>query len=264
MTTQPLIPLPSHDHTRRPHQRPIAPPQPISSRINPLDADEIDCFATLFSPATPPATPTPIFRDQPSTSRPQQHRNRTASIDSEFGAFVSVPAAQDLLSFDFPVLEPVALKSQRPAIAGNASLHYFDQFTSSAKTVSEQNRRVVLDELLEHEDDPLYFLREHIQPPLSPLFETQPTSAQNGIVIQSPSPIPQTVTLIDADVKPPSPPPHKLPVLTTSRNGLASISTHSFRINLVVSLLPSHASSTCYVIPPFLHLGLGVPAICSI
>lgn len=216
MTTQPLIPLPSHDHTRRPHQRPIAQPQPISSRINPLDADEIDRFATLFSPATPPATPTPIFRDQPPTSRPQQHRNRTASVDSEFGAFVSVPAAQDPLSFDFPVLEPVALKSQRPAIAGNASLHYFDQFTSSAKTASEQNRRVVLDELLEHEDDPLYFLREHIQPPLSPLFETQPTSAQNGIVIQSPSPIPQTVTLIDADAKPPSPPPHKLPVLTTS------------------------------------------------
>ncbi|KAG2143399.1 TLD-domain-containing protein [Suillus bovinus] len=216
MTTQPLIPLPSHDHTRRPSQRPIAQPRPISPRMNLLDAAEIDRFATLFSPATPPATPTPVLRDQPQTSARPQHKNRAASIDSEFGAFVSVPAAQDPLSFDFPVLEPAALKSQRPAIAGNASLHYFDQFTSNAKTAFEQNRRVVLDELLEHEDDPLYFLREHSQPPSSPLFESQPTLAQTSIVTQSPSPIPQTGNLIDVDIEPPPSPPHKLPVLATS------------------------------------------------
>lgn len=217
MTSQPLIPLPSHDYTRRPSQRPIAQPRPISARINQLDAAEIDRFATLFAPATPPATPTLIFRDQPpTTTRPQQNRNRAPSVDSEFGAFVSVPASQDPLSFDFPVLEPVALKSQRPAITGNPSLHYFDQFTSSAKTASEQNRRVVLDELLEHEDDPLYFLRSHNRPPSSPLLESQPTSAQSSILTESPPPIPQTENLIDADIKPPSPPPHKLPVLTTS------------------------------------------------
>ncbi|KAG1809182.1 TLD-domain-containing protein [Suillus subaureus] len=244
MTTQPLIPLPSHDHTRRPSQRPIAQPQPISPRINPLDAAEIDRFATLFSPATPPATPTPVFRDQPPTTRPQQSRNRTPSVDSEFGAFVSVPAAQDPLSFDFPVIEPVALKSRGPAITGNASLHYFDQFTSSAKTASEQNRRVVLDELLEHEDDPLYFLRSQSQPPLSPLLETQPTSTQTSIVAQSPPPIPQTGILIDADIKPPSPPPHKLPVLTTN------ISSHS-PVNIRAPLPPRISAAAS---PPSAHI----------
>lgn len=215
MTSQPLVSLPSREHTRLPSQMPIAQPQPISPHINQLDAAEIDRFAILFAPATPPASPTPVFRDQPSTTRPQQNRNRAASVDSEFGAFVSVPAAQDPLSFDFPVAESASLKSRGPVITGNASLHYFDQFTSSAKTASEQNRRVVLDELLEHEDDPLYFLRAHSQPVLSPLFDTQPTSAQTGIITQSPPSIPQTGNLIDAEIEPP-PPPLKLPVPATS------------------------------------------------
>lgn len=216
MTSQPLVSLPSREHTRLPSQMPIAQPQPISPHINQLDAAEIDRFAILFAPATPPASPTPVFRDQPSTTRPQQNRNRAASVDSEFGAFVSVPAAQDPLSFDFPVAESASLKSRGPVITGNASLHYFDQFTSSAKTASEQNRRVVLDELLEHEDDPLYFLRAHSQPVLSPLFDTQPTSAQTGIITQSPPSIPQTGNLIDAEIEPPSPPPPKLLVPATS------------------------------------------------
>ncbi|KAG1728548.1 TLD-domain-containing protein [Suillus lakei] len=245
MTTPPLIPLPSHDHTRRLSQRLIAQPQPISPRINPLDAAEIDRFATLFAPATPPASPTPVFRDQPpTTTRPQQNRNRTPSVDSEFGAFVSVPAAQDPLSFDFPVVEPSTLKSRGPVISGNSSLHYFDQFTSSAKTASEQNRRVVLDELLEHEDDPLYFLRAHSQPSLSPLFETQPTSPQTSIITQSPPPIPQTGNLIDADIKPLSPPPHKLPVLPTS------VASHS-PVNIRTPLPPRLSGAAS---PPSAHV----------
>ncbi|KAG1836973.1 TLD-domain-containing protein [Suillus subalutaceus] len=212
MTSQPLIPLPSHDHTRRPSQRPIAQPRPISPRINPLDAAEIDRFATLFSPATPPATPIPVVRDQPPTTRPQQTRNRAPSVDSDFGAFVSVPATQDPLSFDFPVIEPVALKSRGPAITGNASLHYFDQFTSSAKTASEQNRRV--------------------------------TPAQTSIDTQSPPSIPQTGILIDADINPPSPPPHKLPVLTTS------ISSHS-PVNIRAPLPPRLSAAAS---PPSAHI----------
>lgn len=247
MTSQPLIPLPSHEHTRRPSQRPIAQPRPISPRINQLDAAEIDRFATLFAPATPPASPTPVFRDQPpTTTRPLQNRNRTASVDSEFGAFVSVPAAQDPLSFDFPLAEPATstVKSRGPAITGNASLHYFDQFTSSAKTASDQNRRVVLDELLEHEDDPLYFLRAHGQPPSSSLFDAQPTSTQPTIITQSPPSIPQTGNLIDADIEPPSPPPPKLPVLTTSASSQPPV-------NIRVPLPPrlSEADS-----PPSAHI----------
>lgn len=206
---QPLIPLPSHEQARTPFQKPIAQPQPIHSRTNLLDEADINRFATLFTPATPPATPTP---DQPpTTTRPQHHRNRTVSAESEFGAFVSVPAAMDPLSFDFPVTEHPASE-----LSGNASLDYFDQFTSSAKTASEQSRRVVLDELLEHEDDPLYFLQAHGQPPSPPLSETRLASPQASVIVSSPPQIPESSNLIDIDTKPPSPPSPKLPIRTPS------------------------------------------------
>ncbi|KAG1727275.1 TLD-domain-containing protein [Suillus paluster] len=246
MTTQPLIPLPSHDYTRRPSHKPIAHPQPVSSRINQLDAAEIDRFATLFAPATPPATPTPVFRDQPpttTTTRPQHHRIRTVSADSDFGAFVSVPAAQDPLSFDFPAVES-SVSAGKSRGLGNTSLHYFDQFTSSAKTASEHNRRVLLDELLQHEDDPLYFLQAHSEPPLPPPSEDRPTSPQRSIVIQSPLPIPQTGNLIDADIKPPSPPLHKLPVLA------ASVTSQPSPVNIRTPL-PPRLSRTAS--PPSAH-----------
>jgi hypothetical protein len=216
MTTlpSPLIPLPS---THKSSQKPIAQPQPIHSRSNPLDETDINRFATLFTPATPPATPTPIFRDQhPTTTRPQHHRNRTVSAESEFGAFVSVPAAQDPLSFDFPVVEQSAQKQQGSAPSGNTSLDYFDQFTASAKTASEQSRRGVLDELLEHEDDPLYFLQAHGYPPLPPTSQIPLASPPASVVTSSPPPIPEHSNLIDADIKPPSPPPSKLPIRTSS------------------------------------------------
>ncbi|KAG2739028.1 hypothetical protein P692DRAFT_20882115 [Suillus brevipes Sb2] len=50
MTSQPLVPLPSHQHTQRPSQSPIAQPQPISPCINQLDAAEIDRFAICRRP----------------------------------------------------------------------------------------------------------------------------------------------------------------------------------------------------------------------
>ncbi|KIJ64193.1 hypothetical protein HYDPIDRAFT_112140 [Hydnomerulius pinastri MD-312] len=186
----PLIPLPSQSHQQSKSSSSSQPPwtqDSTSSEIMTLtqpDESDIDRFATLFSPATPPATPTLIFREQPPTttvpSRPAHQRHRTqSSADSEFGAFVSVPPSQDPLSFDFDFASTSPAEnvsqstsfstsqastpsftsvSSKPGKSGNISLDYFDQFTSSAKTAAERNRRGVLDELLEHQDDPLYFL----------------------------------------------------------------------------------------------------------
>ena len=217
---QPLIPLPtseSHTRLKKPRRGSIAQPQPIHplAHANLLDeADNTNRFATLFMPATPPATPTPIFRDQhPTSTLPQHHRHRTISAesDSEFGAFVSVPPAQDPLSFDYPVaVHPTSL------LSSNASLHYFDQFTSNAKTSSDLSRRTVLDELLEHEDDPLYFV--HRQPSTPPIAENRSASPQVTFVessLPSVESVSQSGDLIDTDVKFSSPPP-KLPVCTPS------------------------------------------------
>lgn len=49
--------------------------------------------------------------------------------------------------------------------ARNVSLDYFGQFTTTAKVASEQKRKGVLDELLEHQDDPLYFLAAQMDDP---------------------------------------------------------------------------------------------------
>lgn len=51
--------------------------------------------------------------------------------------------------------------------ARNVSLDYFGQFTTTAKVASERNRKGVLDELLEHQDDPLYFLAAQVDDPPS-------------------------------------------------------------------------------------------------
>ncbi|KAI6022981.1 TLD-domain-containing protein [Pisolithus microcarpus] len=191
--TQPSYP--TRPKSRSPPSR--APPrayQPHSSPPKPprhhLDESDIDRFATLFAPATPPATPTqtvdsneqslPIRLSQ-SLSRPTQHRRtRTeSSTDSDFGPFVSVPPHQD------PLTSPPGVKSviqpsedadsltglgepSQPELTGtarNVSLDYFGQFTTTAKVASEQKRKGVLDELLEHQDDPLYFLAAQMDDP---------------------------------------------------------------------------------------------------
>ncbi|KAI6161065.1 hypothetical protein EDD17DRAFT_1482392, partial [Pisolithus thermaeus] len=141
----------------QPHPSPLRPPR------HHLDESDIDRFATLFTPATPPATPTqtvdsneqsPPNRLSQSLSRPTQHRRtRTeSSADSDFGPFVSVPPHQD------PLTSPPGVMSLIPPSANADSLDYFGQFTTTAKVASERKRKGVLDELLEHQDDPLYFL----------------------------------------------------------------------------------------------------------
>ncbi|KAF8121075.1 hypothetical protein EV363DRAFT_1129120, partial [Boletus edulis] len=108
-------------------------------------------FATLFAPATPPATPTLTATEQPPPIARPRKSTHSSSDSADFGAFVSVPPSQDPLSSNPGHARPTTS-------AHNHSLVYFDQFTTHAKTAAERSRREVLDELLEHQDDPMYFL----------------------------------------------------------------------------------------------------------
>ena len=136
-----------------------------------LDESDVDRFASLFMPATPPGTPTqpaPPIHEQVKAKICQHRRSHTeSSSDSDFGPFVSVPPNQDPLGSAMPtVAATTATTTTRasesvvagPTKMGNTSLDYFGQFTTSARAASERNRKGVLDELLAHQDDPMYFL----------------------------------------------------------------------------------------------------------
>ncbi|GJE96157.1 TLD-domain-containing protein [Phanerochaete sordida] len=87
--------------------------------------------------------------------------SRASSTDSEFGSFVSVPSAEDPLH---------QLGSDAPQLFSPVqNFGFFDRFTEEAKAATEKNKKGVLDELLKHEDDPLYFLRS-----------ATPTATQQG------------------------------------------------------------------------------------
>ena len=134
----PLIPLPVDTQQQRTND----------------DAKD-DIFATLFSPATPRASPTlqPV-PDEPFTesTRPRMRaHSRTSSTDSEFGSFVSVPSAED-------PLHQAASDIGQP-FSPIQNFEFFDQFTENAKAATERNKMGVLDELLQNEMDPASFLR---------------------------------------------------------------------------------------------------------
>ncbi|KAI0365830.1 TLD-domain-containing protein [Pilatotrama ljubarskyi] len=142
----PLIPLPSQP--------------PATSRD-----DREDVFATLFTPPTPRASPTRT--PPPTQGRPVRHA-RTESTDSEFGAFVSVPATEDPLQLGFDERQPAFSQHNQD---------FFDKFTEEAKVASDRKRREVLDELLQHEDDPLYWLQGASSAHASGLSTPQPAQA---------------------------------------------------------------------------------------
>ncbi|TBU40035.1 TLD-domain-containing protein [Dichomitus squalens] len=128
---------------RSPGQIPPLIPVPVQK-----GDEKEDVFASLFSPPTPRASPSRT--PEPTYSRPARHA-RQESTDSEFGAFVSVPATED----------PLRLGGG-PGPPSFTPLHkseFFDKFAEDAKAASQQRRSQVLDELLQHEDDPLYWLQ---------------------------------------------------------------------------------------------------------
>ena len=151
--------------------------QPSPIHVSPLiplpthrGEDKEDLFATLFSPPTPRASPT---RTPEPTSGWSARHARQESTDSEFGAFVSVPAAEDPLRLvDGPDLGPYS--SQQ-------TYEFFDRFTEDAKAASEKRRSQVLDELLQHEDDPLYWLQGTSS--FDALASTTPQPSQNASII---------------------------------------------------------------------------------
>lgn len=128
---------------------PVPPLIPLPGQQPPGFAnDKDDVFATLFSPPTPRASPSRT--PEPGQTRPARHM-RTESTDSDFGAFVSVPAAEDPLHPGEEAADPVFSLPQNQV--------FFDRFTEDAKAASERNRREVLDELLQHENDPLSWMQ---------------------------------------------------------------------------------------------------------
>ena len=161
--------------------------QPSSDRTQPRKDEQDgkeDLFATLFSPPTPPASPlpTPVFDVAAATSntKPQSSKHsRTFSTSSgEFGSFVSVPATDDPLYPD----QAMAFSSISP-IRG---LEFFDQFTDHAVKSNAQKRQV-LDELLLHEDDPLYWV-DDTSGPVPPDPDTLETGIRSSRLSHSPVP----------------------------------------------------------------------------
>ncbi|KAL0571036.1 oxidation resistance protein 1 [Marasmius crinis-equi] len=148
----PLIPVPASSGSS-------------TNNNHPLDEEMIDKFATLFSPPTPRASPTPrgdndsIWKTPEPTKRhqPSQYFEQPLSPDSEFGSFVSVPASEDpLADADFSFGESSSSPTTSNRRMRAPSLSFFDQFAKEAKDASERNKKGVLDELLSAEKDPTF------------------------------------------------------------------------------------------------------------
>ncbi|KAJ7153463.1 TLD-domain-containing protein [Mycena crocata] len=162
-----LIPIPASSKP----PTPAPPPTKTRAQLDREAEEAFDKFSTLFSPPTPRASPELPPLALPVQTKPAHaaHAAPQMSPDSEFGSFVSVPAAQDPLSLMTPGLDlPTPMQpesgssidsSSRPGHLRTASQNFFDQFSQSAKNRTE-TKRGLLDELLMHEDDPLYWIKD--------------------------------------------------------------------------------------------------------
>jgi hypothetical protein len=138
------------------HQMESMPPPLIPLPSPTLQNDPSDPFDSLFSA---PGHSQSIFdSEQPleRATRRSDHPPTPSSATSDFGAFVSVPASMD------PLQQPlVGLDTQTELSSPHQGPHlpdFFENFGIEAKERAGQNERRVLNELLEHEDDPLYWL----------------------------------------------------------------------------------------------------------
>ncbi|KAF7297362.1 Zn(2)-C6 fungal-type domain-containing protein [Mycena indigotica] len=155
------------------------PASNINSQKNREAEEALDKFANLFLPPTPRASPVPslapLFVPPLPSSQPV-----TASPDSDFGSFVSVSADEDPLStslVEFNPFTPIETESSGPGPSTG-----FEKFSQSVKDRAETNRGL-LDELLMHEDEPMYWLNDMEQSsPQSSSAATQPqTSSSPGL-----------------------------------------------------------------------------------
>lgn len=131
----PLIPLPSPTH----------------------HSDPSDPFDNLFSDIP---LSKPIFIPAKSSERMKRNDlpHSPASANSDFGAFVSVPPSMDPLQQPLVDMDTQTTMSSAYHHQGSPTSDFFERFAVGAKERSEKNERRVLDELLEHEDDPLYWI----------------------------------------------------------------------------------------------------------
>lgn len=97
-----------------------------------------------------------------------------------------------------------ASRSLQSEEISSPSLSFFDQFAKDAKQRSDE-RSSVLNELLLHEDDPLYFLNTPSSPPPPSVPPKSPVAALNADLFSSPEPLQTSQSA--ATVKPVSPPP---------------------------------------------------------
>lgn len=177
---------------------------PSQPRMPPGNGTPIldDLFATLFSPATPPASPIQLASSSSIFSLPVSNpRPRGSSItavspaDSDFGAFVSVPASEHPLA----QLSLGEASPSRP-LPGHP-LSVSAEFFAEARAATARNQQGFLAELLEHEDDPMYW-HEHTSP--SPSASAVPSDATAPHPLQpQPQPTPDSVVdLLGAVLEP--------------------------------------------------------------
>jgi hypothetical protein len=158
----------------------------------PGDDFDVDRFASLFSPPTPPATPhlTPsVTHSRPLSTdhhRPALHPRQDSS-DSLL--LIPVPTASDPLTRSVPPIPE----------SRSHSLEFFGKFVDEAKLASERSKKLFVDEILEHEDDPLYFLTdpnrkasgsaaETDHPSVGDFQDTQPENVLDFTNARPPSP----------------------------------------------------------------------------
>lgn len=174
MLPTPLIPLPPE---------PAVPSPPGTASKS---SSQEDLFATLFSPPTPRASPTPAAAQSSYTSRPYAH-SRSQSTSSDFGAFVSVSASDD-------PLHTGGSKDSFTPIDGLQG-DFFDRFAEEARAANERSKHQVLDELLKAEKDPFYAFAS------SDTGESIASTSQHPTPVPSPLPVaqltPQPVSLLD-------------------------------------------------------------------
>ncbi|KAJ6578770.1 TLD-domain-containing protein [Mycena vulgaris] len=295
MTDSPLDSIPVLVPVPASSRAPTPTPSTTKTRAQ-LDREAEEAFnkfSTLFSPPTPRASPVLDPLSLPELA-PSTDVAPPMSPDSEFGSFVSVPAAQDPLSLMTPglgLVSPMQPESsaEAPARPGNprtVSQNFFDQFSQSAKDRTE-SKRDLLDELLMHEDDPLYWLKDQSASPpkedeLLPSEKPNPyltdslsdldyeffasshaktphrRSSSSSSHIRSPiarspptlaPPLASSSTSADAPGFDVSPPPrHNAPARSNSYASLTSISKSS-GAKWVASFLPTALSPPAAAIP---------------
>ena len=118
-----------------------------------------DKFATLFSPSTPRASPIlgPVPDPIPGVLPKLGLHTRANGSTPEF---VSVSASEDPLGTgsssvppQIPHFTPANTSDKR-----NSTLSFFEQFGENARAAVDKKRHGLLEELLMHEDDPLYWV----------------------------------------------------------------------------------------------------------